>query len=279
MTMKSYETIIQDLKNNMQTEPNAALRERILDSAASVADEPYAVTRRRSGLRPILVAAAITALTITTAFATDLPGLIKSFVVGKILVNEYEDGSLPHADPEVTDVVGTFTINGGVDRAFYGDGEVTRLGSLEEAREAFGAPLFVPAYLENDEVPVIVKKYEANESVTIEVWYQDAYINSSGEPAANHTFDSSFRLIPEVDSFFILYQTYVGDAELTYNYVGNVTETTVNGYEAMWQEGSDISPQNGILQWVQDGVLIQIMPCGLEMEYVMKIAESLEPMQ
>jgi hypothetical protein len=209
-----------------------------------------------------------TALTITTALAAGtgiLPGFIRSQTAGNLTVAQYESGTLPHADPDAGNVFGTFIIDG--NPLHFDDFEVISYISFDEAREITGVPLLVPTHLENGELPVYSNLTLTDTGFIIDTWYQNAQLvtDTNGSPLMS--------LNDGYSGFFILAQTYVGDVEVIFNVTPNFSEVTINGHNAVWVGGN-----NGGLYWVQDGIFVQLLPCDLDREYVLRIAESLRPL-
>ncbi|MDR2570890.1 MAG: DUF4367 domain-containing protein [Oscillospiraceae bacterium] len=218
--------------------------------------------KKRKPIKYFLVAAIIASLTITTALAVDLPGYIMSLTAGNLIVSRYERGHLPYLDPEVIikkNLIGVFTIDGVV----IEDHEYIKLDSLEAAHEVLGVPLFVPSYLENNEVPTIIRKATHTFGNSVEVYYGYDIYNQEHDIITNRT-----------NAFFILAQTYVGEGDVTFDVFGDFVKVMINDYEAIMYGKSNTS-----LYWIQDGIFIQLLPSGLNSDYVIKIAESLIPMQ
>jgi hypothetical protein len=146
--------------------------------------------------------------------------------------------------------------------AITGSSEVIKLGSLEAARDVLGVPLLVPSYLENNEVPLIIRKWTDGAGESVEVYYMDGYIEPSGMVTMN------------TPSHFILAQRNLNGKAFDFDIVGEHEIILINGYEAIWL-GNEYGGDG--LYWVQDGVYIQLLPSELTKEYIIKIAESLLP--
>jgi hypothetical protein len=160
-----------------------------------------------------------------------------------------------------------FGVDGGLNNDSFKLG--TLLSSLEEAQDILGAPLFVPTYLENGEVPALTWK-----------------VNSSPSTIGNHYYVGYYDPIKNVMvsgerhyGSFHLYQTNAGYTDIPLDSTSNYTETTVNGHKAVWFDGRGFSEHNGSLQWIQNGIHVRLNPIDLDFEYVMKIAESLRPLE
>ncbi|MDR0293945.1 MAG: hypothetical protein LBH95_07335 [Oscillospiraceae bacterium] len=68
--MKPYDTILEELRENMRAEPDGGLRERLMESARADAAAPRRVRGgRRIGMRTALIAAVAAVFSLTTAFA------------------------------------------------------------------------------------------------------------------------------------------------------------------------------------------------------------------
>jgi len=256
--MKSIDTIINNLKSTMNAEPDDSLKERILKNATAGSSVIYMPKRRNKTTRTLLIAAVLVVLTITTAFATGLPGYIRSRDAGNLTINEYQRGYLPNADPADIDRFGMLTIG---DLTVEDYTQVLTLESLEEARDTLDTPLLIPAHLENNEVPVDVRLFETSAGTRVVTLYMDAYRDEDGDLKLNDWNNQSF---------FNLGQIYVGDEKVIFDIVDGFTDVKVNGHDAVW-----IGGYNGTLSWIQDGIYLQLQPYRLDWEYVLKIAESL----
>jgi len=204
-----------------------------------------------------------------------LPGFIRQAQIGDITVTQYEPGFLPTADADMDDIFATINING-VSGASDVNIEIIELNEgqkvLQSAQEILGTTLFVPTYLRHNEVPVfmfVIKDENLGDAVSIR--YQNA------------VYDREKNVIIPNDSnnlsSFHVNQQYVGDAKVIYDVTVNFIEHEVNGHSAVWVKGTAKSPNNGSLMWIQDGMLITIAPIDLAFEYVIKIAESMQPWQ
>ncbi|MCL2224473.1 MAG: hypothetical protein FWB96_05860 [Defluviitaleaceae bacterium] len=276
--MKHYDSIIQDLQNSMREIPSSGLREKILASAAHTAPEPpTASALRRITARPLLVAAIIIALTITTAFAAYLPEFVRRINAGNMTVTQYEPGQLPLIEPalfsmsESGDGIVVFRIDG----VTHSDGNTEYAGyavfdSLEAARETFG-PFLLPTYFRYGEI---------SRRITV-------LSHANGQPdTLVIPFHDTLNWYRGTVSNFILWQTYIGDSGVYFDTDREVVEFSVNGHDAIWNDN---------LHWVQDGFLITLSPprivnrdrdldCGfpevtIDREYALRIAESLQPMR
>ena len=273
--MNAYETTVKNQLEASQAEPGQELREMILQNAADGTASPLPV-RRKPKLRAVLVAAAFLVLSVTTAAAVMLPGYQKTLDVARQLsIHIYEKGMLPHKLPH-NNFISVVNIDGILQNV---NSKNIRLDSLETAQEVLGMPLLVPACLERDEVPVMIHDIssmaEGNSYITIDVLYEDAYWDA-GRGIVRNNPDAN-------NGYFFLHQTYVGDSQVIFDSVGEYTEMEVNGYKAAWvhnrQDQFGSNYDNGALYWIQEGYFIQLGPAGLDFDYVMRIAESMRPMQ
>jgi len=215
----------------------------------------------------IFIAAVVASLTVTALAANVLPGFIKSLQAGEITTNEYESGMLPHqgVDPNSW---GVKTIG----EVIQNDHVIEKLDSLYEAQELLGAPLLVPTYLEYGEEPLIIRNISSATGNMADIYYFYGYIEQP-----------SGVIVNPGGAFFILNQEYVGDQSVIWDIdtgiLGKSSEVKINDFDAIWVEGSKDSRQNGTLYWIQNGVYISIAPCDLDFDYVIKIAESLAPLE
>jgi hypothetical protein len=257
--MKPYDSIVFDLRNSMRDEPGDNLRGRILESAASEPVAPHN-TKRRRAVRPVLAAVIIAALTATSVFAaTTLPGFIRSLTAGDMTVNQFQRGALHEIYVVHEDIFGVFTIGRDIlNPMSYG---YKNLDSLEEAQKVLGAPLLIPTHLEDGETPYRIRKgwHNLGESIIVDYCYW--FIE---EETGGPVFPGG--------KFFTLAQTYVGDKQVTFDVDDSMRAMTIKGYEAVWLG-------NGGLYWIQDSVLVQLLPCGLDRDYVIRIAEGLRAME
>ena len=213
--------------------------------------------------KSFVIAALITVLAVTTAFAAYayLPGFIRRVYMGNLTITHYERGYLPHDVPK--HAFGMQTIEG---IPIHEDVNTIKTFSMGDAIEAFGTNLLIPTYSPYGHVPVFINIHTSESGTTIEIWFSDAWFcEESGMIRHNPTSNLSF---------YLLYQTYIGDAHVQYDLIGAVTEIMVNDHPAIWS-----GTRNGMLTWIQDGILVNLAPADMDMDVVLRIAESLQPMR
>jgi len=213
----------------------------------------------------LLIAATLILLTVTAGFAVG-PVIIRSFQAGKIMAYVHEGPS-----PLTADEMKEGILISSFDPPRVDDTGHTVLNSLEEAQEAFGTPLLVPSYLENGEIPCpIWKKLMVDDTVAITIHYT----------AVPETYSED--LTGELS--FILIQRYVGDGMIDFALFGEacegISKITLNGYEAIWSDGYPKGSEGiGVLDWIQDGIYVSLIPNNIPRDYLIKIADSLIPLQ
>jgi hypothetical protein len=265
--MNAYESMTKGRIEALQAEPSPELRNRVFSSVKEKTSAAPLSVRRKPKLRALLIAAALVALSSAAAFAVAaLPGYRMTLDADQLTVNLYERGMLPHDVP--SNFIWVMSIDGYViiDRGYPAN--YTSLYSLEALQEVMGVPLLVPANLEKNEAPVIIRYTTHNKNVLVDICFMDGYRDESRGVTVKNNLDK--------EEFFFLSQVYVGEKRVTFDSIGEYTETEVNGHKAVWFHGRG---GNGALYWIQDGYLIWVLPCDIDFDYVMRIAESLVPLQ
>lgn len=309
---------IDELLRGMDFAPTPERERAIFDKVtAPQTAAPGPARRKRPVYRTALLAVVLAAAMCATAvFAaemtgmTDLTGFIKSLSAGtdNITVNalepltptEYvpEDDenvdtdreaeqtalpeqskpkyALPEYVPEDADVenYGGFFMVG--DHApVFGNGTwtTTLLESLEEAREHFA--------LEAEGVPFLVSEYP-NAKVRNIAYRHDGITERHPSMVISY---GHFPGEPEYDQgvpYYNFTQEYVGDAPVRFDLIGEITQVTVSGHDAiLWSSvASQTDDVMYNLIWIQDGVLITVLPvAGYSLDEAIALAESLVPME
>ena len=100
--------------------------------------------------------------------------------------------------------------------------------------------------------------------------YQDGYFDEERE-----------AIICNSNGFFDLYIQYIGDRQVTINTTDIGMPININSYDAVWYTILEYYPgnayDNGSLHWIQDGYYVILMPCDIEWDYMLAVAESLAP--
>jgi hypothetical protein len=243
--------------------PDGELIRATIEKARQRKAANFAPARVNLKLGTLLIAAILIVLTATAGFAIG-PVIIRSLQAGNMMVSVHE-GPIPITADEAKKGI----IIRSFDPPVVDDTGHTVLNSLKEAQEAFGKPLLVPSYLENGEIPCPIWKKLGDNTVVITTHY---------------------TLAPEIYSedltgelSFILIQEYVGDGEICIDFFGEaewLSKITLNsGYEAMWNAGPEGSEGRGVLELIQDGIHVSIIPNNISRDYLLKIADSLIPLQ
>jgi len=261
----NIDALLKEAMHTMET-PDPELIHGTIEKVRQRETANFVPARGRLKFSTLLIAATLIVLTVAAGFTVGAE-IIRSFQAGNLTIFEHEGpppGSLPTLDEWKRD--GIYISPPMVD----GTGH-TVLNSLEEAQEAFAVPLLVPAYLENGEIPC---------PIWVKILDHDFAVITTHYTAAPEAYSED--LTGELS--FIIMQQYVGDTQLHFNLYGSdgdesLSKIILNGYEAIWNHRSEDPEGVGTLEWIQDGILVTLIPNNLSMDYTIKIAESLVPLQ
>ena len=139
--MNTYEKIIQESLENIQTEPGEAFRTRVMKSAVSMTDNNVRVYRRRLPVRVAAIAAVIAAFILATAFTfgNEIVGVIKQIMFGDSTATQVV------SDNEL--YIGSWGVMNRGDLSDAIDYPLGLFDTLEEARQAAPFPIREPSYL------------------------------------------------------------------------------------------------------------------------------------
>jgi len=271
--MNNHETLIYENLKNIQENPGEILRDKILTSAQmNAAPVPY---RRRFGIKTVLIAAVIAAVTTTTAFAysDDIMGVLMRITTGNMTAEQMKE-PIPGRNYvmiyEVVNEVEDFNIE------LLENGKHINFSTFEEASENAKFNITVPAFLpEGMELEIISVNQSAHHAVL--TYYKEFPSYSS---------DGSVYMDPNY-RFLFIYQTYVGqDAYLDIKTIYPVDTIMVGDIEAFLLDRSETlwtSDENFMwipnLLWIKDGIFYNMTLEGWDgidsIETIITIAESI----
>jgi len=269
--MNTYEKAIQDSLESIQTQPNDALRNRVMLSAAGggVNSHEY---RRRFPVRAAMLAAIIAALFLTAAatFGSEIVGAIRQLIFG--------DSIATQVDSDNDLYIGTFGVRNRADLSDATDYPIGMFDTLEEARQAAPFPIREPSYLPDN----VTGFHSAG------VWRVE-----TTETPWLHFVILSYNVELESGGVSILQliQTYAGpDAYVVIENVSPMEKVMVGGSEALLisapekfvlDDGTVVVNQDVIrytLYWLNDGVAFELEAWyhdGYTPETMIMIAESI----
>lgn len=246
--MKPYEVMIQNQLENIQIKPQAELRSRVLEDAATGADAPR-FAGRKIGVRAAILAAVFAALSLTTAFAygDEIIGALRQFMFG--------DSSAAQFEVIDEDIIIRFTIinrsglvEPGVINGYIG------FSTMEEARQAAPFTVREPLYLPENAVLDMVNVARCKDGS----YGYDVQIGYTIE-------------LPDGNGRLDLFQYYAGpDAYIELDTTYSIQKTAVGGIEASVLQGEG----DTYLYWIKDDVLYELFSRAYDLETLRAIAES-----
>ena len=273
--MNNNEKMIYDNLDSLQGKPDIILREKILTNAArNIAPAAY---KRRIGMKTVLIAAVIAAVTTTTAFAygEEVVGVILRLTSGNMVAEQMEN---PIPGPGLGYTMNFDIINPveEIDRNLLENGPFKNFQTLEEAKENASFVVNTPSFLPEGVVL---------EAVTINQSAHHAVLAYHKE-FPSYSSDGSEYVYPNYRYLFI-FQIYVGpdaylDIKTTYPLdsvmVGDIEAFLLDRTETLW------SPENvpqtiPNLLWIKDGIFYNMTLESWDginsVETIIAIAESI----
>jgi hypothetical protein len=269
--MNAYEKVIQESLENIQVDPSEALRNRVMRSA-NYGTDCLRVYRRRFPVRAAVIAAIITVLTFTTAFAygNEIVGVIRQLMFGDSIATQVVgDNDL---------YVGSWGVMNRDDLIDANDYPLGLFDTLEEARQVAPFPIREPTYLPDNitglrNVGVWRVEIEDGPWMHFVVLSYDIELKDGGV------------------SILQLRQTYAGpDAYFVIENVSPIERVVIGNSEAVlisepdvnaFDDGAVITNVDTIgysLYWLSDGIAYELSARhhdGYTMEVMIRIAESI----
>lgn len=248
--MKTPESIIQELQDTMQTEPNMDLRKRIMQSAQSEVTR-IAPQKRRLHLKPALLAATFALLLLTAATAFAYGDAIKAFIFGDSQVRQLE--TIDENDTAIA-----FHIEGRIPEAenYTERYDVEIFDSLEAANAVSLFPIYTPQDLPPH---VVLEK-----------------IDVLRFSASNYAYDARLHFSVNGEPILHLFQYYAGpNAHVVLETTYAIEKIALGDIEA-----SLLRTEDGTiyLYWMKNDTLYELFDShesGLSLETLLEIAESI----
>jgi len=252
--MTSYDTIIQDLRKNLQEEPSRSLQNRIYQSATEKPAAPY-IAKRKMGLSAAIIAVTLALFSLTTAFAYggEIIAFVQQFMFGSSSAEQVEklDGYVIGFDIVHRSDLVDWTKN---------DGGKT-FTTVEEANEFASFTIKVPTYLPDDVIglkTVYVQKYkDGTAGYDVHVRYSVATPNGTTGFSINQYYAGPDAYV-ELETIYPIEKIMVGDVEASLVY----GESSFNG----------IGYQ---LYWIKDDILYEYFGDCYDLKIILAIVSSI----